>query len=69
MWALGTGVAIASLLFGLWWKVEMRQDKKIDDYHKTNMDEHRHMRDQIDEHHKSLIERIESLWKHLITKD
>ncbi len=42
-WVLGALGALLLFLFGLWWKIENRQDRKIDESAKSNDKDHREL--------------------------
>ena len=56
-------------LAALWWKVESRQDKKIDTIQHTNGKEHKDLHDKIDSNHHAIRDRLDNIWKHLSNKD
>ena len=64
-WVLGGLGALLIFLFGLWWKIEARQDAKIDSLHVTNGKEHRDLHDKIDSNHHALRDRLDNIWKHI----
>ncbi len=71
-WIFGAVGAVAAFLFGIWWKIESRQDKKIDDLAKTNHESHMIIHKKIDlvEHrlsaqHAALYEKTNDIWKHM----
>ena len=66
---LGGLGALLIFLFGLWWKIESRQDRKIDELHVSNGKEHRDLHDKIDENHHALRDRLDAIWKHMRPKD
>lgn len=66
IWAAGLMLTIASLFLGIWWKVESRQDHKIDQSIKSNAEEHKELRELQNRNHQSVIDRIENIWQHLV---
>lgn len=72
-WILGGLGTFAVLLFGYWWKVEERQDKKIDALGVKNDLAHRRLHTKIDatqaeltRQHMQLRDKIEDIWKHVV---
>jgi hypothetical protein len=61
-WVLGSLGTLAGVFMMIWWKVETRQDKKIDDMHKKNGDDHKNLHDKIDR----VRDKVEEIWKHLV---
>ena len=66
---LGAIGALLVFLFGIWWKIESRQDQKIDESSKQNAQEHKELRDKIDSNHHSIRDRLDNIWKHLSKDD
>lgn len=71
-WILGVIGAVATALFGIWWKIESRQDQKIDDLGKANEEAHRRLHDKVDDTRKQLVgqhnqlrDKLEDIWKFL----
>jgi len=64
------------LLFGIWWKIESRQDKKIDDMANANEAAHLRIHHKIDnvegrlsKQHAVLLEKTTDIWKHLCNEN
>ena len=68
-WILGSIGALLVFLFGIWWKIESRQDRKIDESSKQNGKEHKELHDKIDSNHHSIRDRLDNIWKHLSKGD
>jgi hypothetical protein len=68
-WVLGAIGAIAVFMFGLWWKIESRQDQKIDESAKQNGKEHKDLHAKIDSNHHSIRDRLENIWQHISKRD
>ena len=68
-WVLGALGALFVFMFGIWWKIENRQDQKIDESSKQNGKEHRDLHDKIDSNHHSIRDRLDNIWKHLSKGD
>ena len=64
-WVLGAIGALLVFLFGIWWKIESRQDQKIDESSRQNGKEHKDLHDKIDSNHHSIRDRLDNIWKHL----
>ena len=64
-WVLGALGALLIFLFGIWWKIENRQDRKIDDSSSINRKEHQELHDKIDNCHHSIRDRLDNIWKHM----
>ena len=64
-WVLGGLGTLLIFLFGLWWKIESKQDKKIDDLHTNNGKDHRDLHDKIDQNHHAIRDRLDNIWKHI----
>ena len=63
-------------MFGIWWRIESRQDRKIDELSLHNDKSHREIRrelgetkDELTKQHFLLRDRIEDIWKRLAGKD
>lgn len=69
VWVMGAMGALLTFLFGLWWKIESRQDKKIDSLQVVNGKDHRDLHDKIDSNHHAIRDRLDNIWKHLSSKD
>jgi len=74
-WIFGAMGGVATLLFGIWWKIEARQDKKIDDFVKHNDAAHLRLHEKIDHvetrlaaQHSALLEKTTDIWKHMVQK-
>ena len=63
-WILGSLGGIAAAMLGIWWRVESRQDKKIDDLSETNGKDHEILHKKIDK----LRDKVEDIWKHLVER-
>ena len=61
-------VPIIGGLLTLWWKIESRQDRKIESLQVTNGKEHKDLNDKIDSNHHAIRDRLDNLWKHLSEK-
>lgn len=75
-WALGILGAIGLAMLGVWWRVESRQDKKIDKMEDENSDSHRKLFDKVDDvkdqmnnQHHHLLNKIEEIWRHMKNGD
>jgi len=64
-WALGSLGALMTLMIGIWWKVEHRQDQKIDNLAYMNGKEHRELHDKIEANHHAIRDRLDQIWKHM----
>lgn len=69
-WILGALGAIAAVGLSFWWRVEAKQDKKIDDLTQQNMEGHNaiykrinSVEDKMTEQHITILGKIEELWK------
>lgn len=72
-WIFGAMGGVATLLFGIWWKIEARQDKKIDDFVVHNDMAHAKLHEKIgrvegrlSKQHGQLLELNTDIWKHLV---
>jgi hypothetical protein len=61
-------VPIIGGLIAVWWKVESRQDKKIETLQQTNGKEHKDLHDKIESNHHAIRDRLDNIWKHLSDK-
>ena len=68
-WVLGALGALFVFLFGIWWKIENRQDRKIDKIAESNGKEHKELHDKIDTNHHSIRDRLDNIWKHVSRND
>jgi len=71
-WIFGAMGAVATFLFGIWWKIESRQDKKIDNFVELNEAAHLRLHEKIDSvegrlsaQHETLLGKTTDIWKHL----
>ena len=64
-WLLGAAGAVLAFVVGIWWRVEQRQDHKIDTLSSTNGKEHRDLHDKIDSNHHAIRDRLDNIWKHM----
>lgn len=71
-WIFGGLFAVSSGLFGVWWKIESRQDKKIDDLAIRNDAAHLALHKKIEANqnaltnqHGQLRDKLEDIWKFL----
>jgi hypothetical protein len=64
-WVLGALGALFVFLFGVWWKIEARQDHKIDKIAESNGKEHKELHDKIDSNHHSIRDRLDNIWQHM----
>ncbi len=69
VWVLGMLGTLFTFLFGIWWKVENRQDKKIDNMSEQNGKEHREIHQKIDGQHHAIRDRLDNIWKHMRKQD
>ena len=69
IWVLGSIGAIGVFMFGIWWKIESRQDRKIDESAEKNGREHKELHDKIDSNHHSIRDRLDNIWKHISRRD
>lgn len=74
-WILGSLGSIAIIGLSVWWKVESRQDQKIDNLAEQNHKAHTHLYSRIDgveekmtEQHVTLLSKFEEVWKHRADK-
>jgi len=58
-WVAGVGVPLLIAAFTIWWKIEARQDRKIDKMAETHRNNHRVIHDKIDRLHDKIVD----LWK------
>lgn len=72
-WILGGVGSLAILLFGVWWKIEARQDNKIDQLRIDNDAAHIRLHTKIDDtqdeltkQHMALRDKIEDIWKTIV---
>lgn len=72
-WILGGVGGLATILFGIWWKIETRQDHKIDQLRVDNENAHIRLHAKIDDtekeltkQHLALRDKIEDIWKHVV---
>lgn len=72
-WILGGVGTLSALLFGIWWKIEARQDRKIDTLRADNEQAHIRLHTKIDDtqdeltrQHLTLRDKIEDIWKHVV---
>ena len=72
-WIFGGIGTVALVLFGIWWKIEARQDAKIDKLQSCNHKDHQAIRqelvetkDQMTQQHMHLRDKIEKIWQHLV---
>ena len=72
-WILGATLGLAGVMFSLWWKVESRQDRKIDLSNEKNVEAHAGLYKKIDAteaaltaQHMALRDKIEDIWKHVV---
>ena len=68
-WVLAGLGACLSLAVGVWWRVESRQDRKIDGLSQINGKEHRDLHDKIDANHHSIRDKLDNIWKHISKGD
>lgn len=61
-WVLGAMGSIAAAFLVIWWKVEAKQDKKLDDLKEDNGDAHGILHMKIDK----VQDKIEDIWKHMV---
>ena len=69
---LGAIGGIAAIIMGIWWKVEHRQDQKIDQLHEENHSAHLLLHEKIDtlqnQTHKNqmhIMAKFEELWRNI----
>ncbi|MEE8598838.1 MAG: hypothetical protein V3S69_04905 [Dehalococcoidales bacterium] len=73
-WITGSTIAMAlAAVFSVWWSIESRQDKKIDDLRKCTQDAHVRIFDKMAQsdrerrdEHRALSDKIENVWKYLV---
>ena len=70
------GITIFLSMFGFWWRVESRQDKKIDGLRNFNDKDHREIckeilaaRDLSVKQHMMLRDKLDEVWKDLIRRN
>jgi hypothetical protein len=64
-WALtGFGTALIAFL-GIWWRVESKQDKKIQSLQEINSHQHEMIHGKIDK----VRDKVEDIWKHLVSRN
>ena len=68
-WVLGALGTLAVFMFGLWWKIEARQDRKIDESATQNGREHKELHDKIDSNHHSIRDRLDTIWQNISKRD
>lgn len=68
-WVLGALGAVFIFLFGIWWKIEARQDKKIDTLIAVNGKEHRDLYRTMDQQHHAIRDKLDNIWKHISKHD
>jgi uroporphyrinogen-III decarboxylase len=61
-WILGFLGSFAIVASTIWWKVESKQDKKIDDLKTCNSKDHDLLHRKIDK----TRDKLEEIWKHLV---
>jgi len=59
MWIAGVGIPVLAGLFTIWWKIEARQDNKIDRLVENNKSDHNIIHKKIDRLHDKIVD----LWK------
>jgi len=71
-WIAGVGLPIAILVFGVWWKVEARQDRNLADLQKCNHKDHQEIRkelaaskDLMNQQHHHLRDKLDNIWAHI----
>ena len=74
-WILGALGSIAFVGVTVWWKVESKQDRKIDNLAESNHVAHNNLYKRIDdvedkltEQHVAILGKIEELWRHRADK-
>ena len=74
-WIVGLLITAFAGLFSVWWKVESKQDRKIDETSKANTAAHAKLYLKIDEtereltrQHLTLRDKIEDIWKEVVKK-
>jgi len=72
-WIAAIGIPLFIGAIAVWWKVESRQDKKLDDLNRSNDKAHTRLHEKIDdvedkrdEQHSHLRDKIEEIWKHVV---
>jgi hypothetical protein len=61
-WILGVIGSIAAVFLMVWWRVESRQDQKIDEMKRDNGNEHETLHRKVDK----VRDKVEEIWKHLV---
>lgn len=69
-WLIGIFGSVGATLLAIWWKIETKQDRKIDDLAKDNSKSHGLLHKKIDEvdqkmtnQHLVVLGKIEEIWK------
>lgn len=72
-WVLGAVASAGVFMLTVWWRVESRQDGKIDKLRDQNSAAHSMLHKKIDEveseltrQHTVLRDKIEDIWKHIV---
>jgi hypothetical protein len=63
-WILGVIGAVAGIFLMIWWRVESKQDSKIDELKRDNGQEHQTLHKKVDK----VRDKVEDIWKHLVEK-
>lgn len=71
-WLLGSLGTLVAIGVSIWWHVESKQDKKIDDLHDENHKSHERLHDKVDglqkevhQNHTHLLSKFEELWRNI----
>jgi hypothetical protein len=64
-WVLGGLGTLLIFLFGFWWKIEHKQDEKIDALYLRQEIQHRDLHDKIESQHHAVRDRLDNIWKHI----
>ena len=71
----GIGIPLIAFLWGIWWRVESRQDQNIKDFKLSNQQEHEMLRqdmkkntEELSRQHMALRDKIQDIWEHLVKR-